>query len=37
MNKIDKPLAKVTKGRGEKTPINKIREKKEAITTNKYQ
>jgi hypothetical protein len=34
VKKIDKPLAKVTKRRREKTQISKIRNKKGEITTN---
>jgi uncharacterized protein YpmS len=34
INKIDKPLAKLTKGRKEKTQINKIKEEKGNITTD---
>jgi hypothetical protein len=34
INKIDKPLANITKQRREKTQINKIRDEKEDITTN---
>jgi hypothetical protein len=34
INKIDKPLAYLTKLRKEKTQISKIRNKKEEITTN---
>jgi hypothetical protein len=33
-NKIDKPLANMTKQRREKTQINKIRDEKGDITTN---
>jgi hypothetical protein len=33
INKIDKPLANLTKMRREKTQVNKIRSKKEEITT----
>jgi hypothetical protein len=33
INKIDKPLTKITKRRREKTQINKIRDEKEDITT----
>jgi hypothetical protein len=32
INKIDKPLAKLTKRRKEKTPVNKIRDDKEDIS-----
>jgi hypothetical protein len=34
IHKIDKPLAKLTKGKRKKTQINKIRDKKEEIATN---
>jgi hypothetical protein len=34
INKIDKPLAYLTKARREKTQINKIRNEKGKITTN---
>jgi hypothetical protein len=34
VNKIDKPLANMTKQRREKTQINKIRDEKWDITTN---
>jgi hypothetical protein len=34
INKIDKPLANLTKMRREKTQISKIRNEKGAITTN---
>jgi hypothetical protein len=34
INKTDKALANLTKMRREKTQINKIRNKKEEITTN---
>jgi hypothetical protein len=34
VNKIDRPLANLTKRRGEKTQISKIRNAKEEITTN---
>jgi hypothetical protein len=34
INKIDKPLANMTKWRKEKTQINKIRDEKVDITTN---
>jgi hypothetical protein len=34
INKIDKPLAKLTKRKREKTLINKIRDEKGDITTN---
>jgi hypothetical protein len=34
INKIDKPLANLSKTRWEKTKISKIRNKKEEITTN---
>jgi hypothetical protein len=34
MNKIDKPLANLTKMRREKTQINKIKNEKGEITTN---
>jgi hypothetical protein len=36
INKIDKPLANMTKWRREKTQINKIRDKKGAITNHKH-
>jgi hypothetical protein len=32
INKIDKPLARLTTGHGESIPINKIRNEKEDIT-----
>ena len=34
INKIDKPLARVTKIKREKTQINRIRNEKEEVTTN---
>jgi hypothetical protein len=34
INKIDKPLANMTKQKREKTQINKIRDEKGDITTN---
>jgi hypothetical protein len=34
MNKIDRPLANLTKMRGEKTQISRIRNAKGQITTN---
>jgi hypothetical protein len=34
INKIEKPLAKLNKGKMEKTQINKIRDKKGYITTS---
>jgi hypothetical protein len=34
INKLDKPLAKLTKRKRKKTQINKIRDEKREITTN---
>ena len=34
INKIDKPLARLTKKRRDKTQVNKIRNEKEDITTD---
>ena len=34
VNKIEKPLARLTKKRREKTPINKIRNEKGPVTTD---
>ena len=34
MNKIDKPLARLIKKKRERTQINKIRNKREEITTD---
>ena len=36
VNKIDKPLARLTKKRKEKTQINKIRNEKGEVTTDTY-